>query len=105
MKSVHAAKLADYAAALHVLSEGDCLRGLKPRAGIDFTSNDYLALASTPRMKEAVLAAVEAGTPLGTGGRGFCAATASSTKVSKQKLLSSLGRKRRFSLAAVMSQT
>ncbi|MGY4509558.1 8-amino-7-oxononanoate synthase [Bradyrhizobium sp. USDA 3650] len=76
MISVHAAKVADYAAALHALKEGDRLRGLKPRAGIDFASNDYLALASAPRMKKAVSAALAAGTPIGAGGsrllRGNC---------------------------------
>ncbi|MGB6251641.1 MAG: 8-amino-7-oxononanoate synthase, partial [Bradyrhizobium sp.] len=43
----------------------------------DFSSNDYLALASCPRMQKAVSAAVEAGTPIGAGGsrllRGNCA--------------------------------
>lgn len=76
MNSIHAAKVADYVAALHSLKEDDRLRSLKPRAGIDFVSNDYLALASAPRMKKAVLAALEAGTPIGAGGsrllRGNC---------------------------------
>ena len=76
MSAIHAAKVADYAAALHALSEDDRLRGLKPRAGIDFVSNDYLALASAPRIKNAVAAALEAGTPIGAGGsrllRGNC---------------------------------
>ncbi|XIA67482.1 8-amino-7-oxononanoate synthase [Bradyrhizobium sp. TZ2] len=76
MKSSRAAKVGDYVAALHALKEDDRLRGLKPRAGIDFASNDYLALASAPRMKKAVLAALETGTPIGAGGsrllRGNC---------------------------------
>ncbi|WFU14610.1 8-amino-7-oxononanoate synthase [Bradyrhizobium sp. CB3481] len=76
MKSIHAAKVADYVTALHTLKEDNRLRSLKPRAGIDFASNDYLALASAPRMKKAVLAALEAGTPIGAGGsrllRGNC---------------------------------
>lgn len=76
MNSVHALKVADYVAALHALKEDDRLRRLKPRAGIDFVSNDYLALASAPRMKKAVSAAIEAGTPIGAGGsrllRGNC---------------------------------
>ena len=76
MRPIHAAKVDDYAAALHALREDNRLRGLKPRTGIDFVSNDYLALASAPRMKKAVLAALEAGTPLGAGGsrllRGNC---------------------------------
>ncbi|MET4607715.1 8-amino-7-oxononanoate synthase [Bradyrhizobium sp. JR4.1] len=69
-------KVADYVAALQVLNEDDRLRSLKPRSGVDFTSNDYLALASAPRMKKAITAALEAGTPIGAGGsrllRGNC---------------------------------
>ncbi|UWU75808.1 8-amino-7-oxononanoate synthase [Bradyrhizobium huanghuaihaiense] len=65
-----------YARALHALKDDNRLRTLKPRVGIDFTSNDYLALASSPRMKNAVLAALEAGIPIGAGGsrllRGNC---------------------------------
>ncbi|WGS26167.1 8-amino-7-oxononanoate synthase [Bradyrhizobium sp. ISRA464] len=76
MNSIHAAKVTDYVAALRALKEDDRLRGLKPRAGIDFASNDYLALASAPSMKKAVLAALETGTPIGAGGsrllRGNC---------------------------------
>ncbi|MCC8980916.1 8-amino-7-oxononanoate synthase [Bradyrhizobium acaciae] len=77
MSAIHAAEAADYVAALHALSKDDRLRSLKPRAGIDFVSNDYLALASAPRIKQAVAAALEAGTPIGAGGsrllRGNCA--------------------------------
>src|SRR5258708_27736273 len=69
-------KVARYVTALHALKAEDRLRDLKPRAGIDFASNDYLALASAPRMKKAVAAALEAGTPIGAGGsrllRGNC---------------------------------
>lgn len=76
MNSINAAKVADYVAALYSLKEDDRLRGLKPRAGIDFVSNDYLALANAPRLKKAVSAALEAGTPIGAGGsrllRGNC---------------------------------
>ncbi|MGY3591599.1 8-amino-7-oxononanoate synthase [Bradyrhizobium sp. USDA 4341] len=65
-----------YVAALEALKEDDRLRGLKPRAGTDFASNDYLALASAPRMKKALLTALDAGTPIGAGGsrllRGNC---------------------------------
>ena len=70
-------KAASYAAALSALDNDDRLRSLKPRVGIDFSSNDYLALASAPRMRQAISAAVEAGTPIGAGGsrllRGNCA--------------------------------
>ena len=65
-----------YVAALQALEDGHQRRTLKPRAGIDFSSNDYLALASAPRMKAAVAAALERGTPVGSGGsrllRGNC---------------------------------
>ncbi len=67
---------ASYAADLSALEKDDRLRSLKPRAGIDFSSNDYLALANCPRMRKAISAAVEAGTPIGAGGsrllRGNC---------------------------------
>jgi 8-amino-7-oxononanoate synthase len=76
MRPIHTSKVGDYVAALQALKEDNRLRGLKPRAGIDFTSNDYLALASAPRIKKAVFAALEAGTPIGAGGsrllRGNC---------------------------------
>ncbi|WP_141342375.1 8-amino-7-oxononanoate synthase [Bradyrhizobium sp. USDA 3458] len=65
-----------YVAALEALKEDDRLRGLKPRTGTDFASNDYLALASAPRMKKALCIALDAGTPIGAGGsrllRGNC---------------------------------
>ncbi len=101
----NAAKVAGYVAALHALKQDGRLRGLKPRAGIDFASNDYLALANAPRMKQAVLAALEAGTPIGAGGSRLLRGNARSTNVSKQRLPGSLGRRRRSFLAAVMSQT
>jgi 8-amino-7-oxononanoate synthase len=76
MSPAVADKVSSYVAALHALNEDDRLRSLKPRTGIDFSSNDYLALASAPRMRRAVSAAVEAGTPIGAGGsrllRGNC---------------------------------
>jgi 8-amino-7-oxononanoate synthase len=76
MSPAVADKVSSYVAALHALNEDDRLRSLRPRTGIDFSSNDYLALASAPRMRRAVSAAVEAGTPIGAGGsrllRGNC---------------------------------
>jgi 8-amino-7-oxononanoate synthase len=77
MNLTHVNKTIGYVSALQALKDDDRLRGLKPRAGIDFASNDYLALASAPRMRNAVAAALEAGTPIGSGGsrllRGNCA--------------------------------
>ncbi|WP_245570195.1 aminotransferase class I/II-fold pyridoxal phosphate-dependent enzyme [Bradyrhizobium ottawaense] len=76
MTSTRAGKVATYHAALRALNEQDGLRRLAPRSGIDFGSNDYLALASAPRIKKAMAAALESGTPIGAGGsrllRGNC---------------------------------
>ncbi|MET4235731.1 hypothetical protein ABIA85_009046 [Bradyrhizobium sp. LA6.10] len=46
MSSVIAAKSASYVAGLDALKEDDRLRGFMPRIGTDFSSSDYLALAS-----------------------------------------------------------
>jgi 8-amino-7-oxononanoate synthase len=76
MNAAQLDKTISYVTALQDLKDDDRLRVLKPRAGIDFVSNDYLALASAPRMRRAVAAALEAGTPIGSGGsrllRGNC---------------------------------
>jgi 8-amino-7-oxononanoate synthase len=76
MNAIHADRTIGYLTALRTLKDDDRLRSLKPRTGIDFVSNDYLALASAPRMRTAVAAALEAGTPIGSGGsrllRGNC---------------------------------
>jgi len=61
-------KLATYGAALQALDNEDRLRRLKPRAGLDFSSNDYLALATAPRMRNTISAALQAGTLIGAGG-------------------------------------
>lgn len=57
-----------YQADLARLAERSRLRSLAPRAGLDFTSNDYLGLAGSTRLGDAVVAAVRAGTPVGAGG-------------------------------------
>jgi 8-amino-7-oxononanoate synthase len=44
------------------------LRGLSRRAGVDFSSNDYLGLANSPRLREAVLDALLGGVAVGSGG-------------------------------------
>ncbi len=44
------------------------LRRLQPRMGVDFASNDYLALAGSPRLSAAVAAALARGVPVGSGG-------------------------------------
>ena len=44
------------------------LRSLAPRAGLDFTSNDYLGLAEGQALKDAVRDALDRGVPAGAGG-------------------------------------
>ncbi|WP_234030205.1 8-amino-7-oxononanoate synthase [Erythrobacter mangrovi] len=44
------------------------LRTLAPRQGVDFASNDYLALAGSRRLAKAAHAALERGVPTGSGG-------------------------------------
>ena len=44
------------------------LRALNPRAGLDFTSNDFLALAESPALREAAAEALMRGVPVGAGG-------------------------------------
>jgi 8-amino-7-oxononanoate synthase len=53
---------------LEELSRQSRRRSLIPRAGHDFASNDYLALASSPRLKQAAAEALGRGVPLGSGG-------------------------------------
>ena len=44
------------------------LRGLAPRAGVDFASNDYLGLAGSALLRQAVEDAIARGVPVGSGG-------------------------------------
>ena len=61
---------------MHELFEADLLdlagkgrlRSLRERAGIDFTSNDYLGLAESDELKRAAIDAVARGVPAGAGG-------------------------------------
>ena len=62
--SLWSAHTADLAA----LGEKARLRSLAPRRGIDFASNDYLAMSSSPRLAAAVQEAIARGVPLGSGG-------------------------------------
>ncbi|RUW73792.1 8-amino-7-oxononanoate synthase, partial [Mesorhizobium sp. M1E.F.Ca.ET.063.01.1.1] len=57
-----------YRATLSGLARKNRLRALSGRAGLDFASNDYLGLARSKRMAEAVAAALAAGTPVGATG-------------------------------------
>jgi 8-amino-7-oxononanoate synthase len=53
---------------LGALAERDRYRSLHPRAGIDFASNDYLGLAGSPRLRNAVAKAIGRGVAIGSGG-------------------------------------
>ena len=44
------------------------IRWLEPVRGFNFVSNDYLGLAADPRMKQAVLGAVQAATRMASTG-------------------------------------
>lgn len=50
------------------LAEQQRLRRLTPRRGVDFSSNDYLGLARSRRIADAVREALERGVPTGSGG-------------------------------------
>lgn len=50
------------------LSARDRLRTLAPRRGADFASNDYLGLAGSARLRNAVAATLDRGVPVGSGG-------------------------------------
>ena len=59
---------ANHERALDALLRRGRLRRLEPRHGCDFTSNDYLGLAESPELREAVARALERGVPVGAGG-------------------------------------
>ncbi|MBP0581094.1 8-amino-7-oxononanoate synthase [Labrys sp. LIt4] len=61
-------RLARYAARLDQFERKGRRRVLAPQSGIDFSSNDYLGLASSSRLREALLSAVDRGVPAGAGG-------------------------------------
>lgn len=50
------------------LAQNDRLRTLSSRQGIDFASNDYLALANAERLRQAAQGALARGVPVGSGG-------------------------------------
>ena len=53
---------------LAALGDAGRRRRLEPRAGRDFSSNDYLGLAGDPTIAHAVAEAVARGVPVGSGG-------------------------------------
>jgi 8-amino-7-oxononanoate synthase len=54
--------------ALDALSRRGRLRTLEPAHGLDFTSNDYLGLAQSRALADAIEAAIARGVPVGAGG-------------------------------------
>jgi len=60
--------LAAHAQDLSHLAARDRLRGLFPRVGVDFASNDYLGLATSDRLRDAVAEALARGVAVGSGG-------------------------------------
>jgi 8-amino-7-oxononanoate synthase len=66
--SIKTAMLSRYEHALEALNRRARLRALEGRAGIDFTSNDYLGLAESDALKAALIEALQRGVPVGAGG-------------------------------------
>ncbi len=54
--------------ALKALERRGRLRALSPRSGVDFSSNDYLGLAASRELAEAVARALDRGVAVGAGG-------------------------------------
>ncbi|MEK1852019.1 MAG: 8-amino-7-oxononanoate synthase [Phyllobacterium sp.] len=61
-------RLARYATTLNGLERKGRRRELVAQNGIDFTSNDYLGLANSPRIRSAIADALERGVAVGSGG-------------------------------------
>ena len=61
-------RLARYAKTLSGLERKGRRRALAPQGGSDFTSNDYLGLAKSPRISSAIAEALERGVAVGSGG-------------------------------------
>jgi 8-amino-7-oxononanoate synthase len=61
-------RLARYKATLGQLERKGRRRALERQNGIDFTSNDYLGLAESARLKASVISALDRGVPVGAGG-------------------------------------
>ncbi len=57
-----------HAEVLEALQAKGRLRALSRSGGVDFTSNDYLALAQSPALRDAAAEALTRGVPLGAGG-------------------------------------
>ena len=61
-------RLGRFESTLQELARKDRRRSLVLQGGADFTSNDYLGLADSPRLKAAVADALARGVPVGAGG-------------------------------------
>ncbi len=61
-------RLSRFACLLSELKEKGAYRTLRPAAGADFSSNDYLALADSARLRSAMISALERGMASGAGG-------------------------------------
>jgi 8-amino-7-oxononanoate synthase len=61
-------KLSEHERALAALDRRGRLRQLAPRRGLDFASNDYLGLAQSRELADAIAHAVARGVPAGSGG-------------------------------------
>jgi 8-amino-7-oxononanoate synthase len=61
-------KHAGFDSGLRELAGRGRLRSLRARAGIDFSSNDYLGLAESGELRQAALDAIARGVPVGSGG-------------------------------------
>jgi 8-amino-7-oxononanoate synthase len=57
-----------FAGLLDDLKQRSVYRSLRATTGTDFTSNDYLALANSSRMREVLIDALKRGVPSGSGG-------------------------------------
>jgi 8-amino-7-oxononanoate synthase len=62
------ADLARHEMLLHRLAGRNQRRALSTARGIDFTSNDYLGLAGSDRLRRGAIHALESGVPIGAGG-------------------------------------
>jgi 8-amino-7-oxononanoate synthase len=61
-------KIQRYARLLESLESRQARRELRSGIGVDFTSNDYLGLAGSPRLTAAMMRALERGVPCGAAG-------------------------------------
>ena len=61
-------QLAPYHRKLETLKQAGRLRALSTGGGLDFTSNDYLGLARSPRLTACIATALERGVPAGASG-------------------------------------